>query len=48
MFQMFDRGQIPSLDDPLSTYCIGFSMMTEYNITLRQMAAQVSTTHIYS
>ena len=42
MFQMFGRGQIASLDDPLSTYCTGFSMMTEYNITLRQLAAQVS------
>ena len=42
MFQMFGRGQITSLDDPLAKYCTGFSMMTEYNITLRQMAAQVS------
>ena len=42
MFQMFGRGQIASLDDPLAKYCSGFSMMTEYNITLRQMAAQVS------
>ncbi len=41
MFQMFGRGQIDSLDDPLAKYCAGFSMMTEYNITLRQMAAQV-------
>ena len=39
---MFGRGQITSLDDPLAKYCTGFSMMTEYNITLRQMAAQVS------
>jgi CubicO group peptidase (beta-lactamase class C family) len=44
MFQMLaiGRGQIDSLDDPLAKYCTGFSMMTEYNITLRQMAAQVS------
>ena len=41
MFQMFSRGQIDSLDDPLTKYCMGFSMATEYNITLRQMAAQV-------
>ena len=42
MFQMFGRDQIASLDNPLAKYCSGFSMMTEYNITLRQMAAQVS------
>ena len=42
MFQMFGRGQIASLDDPLAKYCTEFSMMTQYNITLRQMAAQVS------
>ena len=42
IFQMFSRGQIDSLDDPLAKYCTGFSMATEYNITLRQMAAQVS------
>ena len=41
MFQMFGRGQIASVDNPLAKYCTGFSMMTEYNITLRQMAAQV-------
>ena len=45
MYQMYDRGQIKSLDDPLSKYCPTFSMINTYNsrnITLRQIAAQVS------
>ena len=41
MFQMLTRGQVGSLDNQLSNYCPGFSMMTEYNITLKQLAAQV-------
>ena len=44
MYQMYDRGQVKSLDDPLSTYCPGFSMINTYNsrnITLRQIASQV-------
>ena len=39
---MVARGQVGSLDDQLATYCQDFSMMTEYNITLKQLAAQVS------
>jgi CubicO group peptidase (beta-lactamase class C family) len=45
MYQMYDRGQVKSLDDPLSTYCPGFSMINTYNsrnITLRQIASQMS------
>lgn len=39
---MVARGQVGSLDDQLVTYCPEFSMMTEYNITLKQLASQVS------
>ena len=46
MFQMLARGQVTSLDDELTKYCPDFSMSTNYNITLRQMAAQVSDLHI--
>jgi hypothetical protein len=41
---MLARGQVGSLDDLLVTYCPEFSMMTEYNITLKQLASQVSQT----
>ena len=41
MFQMLARGQVTSLDDELTRYCPDFSMMTDYNITLKQMASQV-------
>lgn len=39
---MLGRGQINGLDDTVATYCPGFSMMTEYNITLKQLASQVA------
>ena len=48
LFQMLAQGQIASLDDRLTNYCPGFSMMTEYNITLKQLAAQVSQLNICS
>ena len=44
MYQLYDRGLVKSLDDPLSDYCTGFSMINPFdskNITLRQIAAQV-------
>ena len=39
---MLGRGQINGLDDTVAMYCPGFSMMTEYNITLKQLASQVA------
>ena len=51
MYQMYDRGLVRSLDDPLSTYCPRFSMLNPFdsrNITLRQIAAQVMGCAIYS
>lgn len=39
---MLARGQVGSLDDQLVSYCSEFSMMTEYNITMKQLASQVS------
>jgi len=44
LYQMYERGMVKSLDDPLSNYCPGFSIRNPYDsskITLRQMAAQV-------
>ena len=44
MYQMYERGYVKSLDDPLSLYCPEFSMINAFssrNITLRQIATQV-------
>lgn len=45
---MLGRGQINGLDDTVVTYCPGFSMMTDYNITLKQLASQVYSYSYYS
>ncbi|CAI8001938.1 Putative beta-lactamase-like 1 [Geodia barretti] len=45
MYQLYDRGLVKSLDDPLSDYCPRFSMLNPFNsrnITLRQIASQMS------
>ena len=49
LYRLYDQGFVKSLDDYLTTYCPDFQMQTEYNITLRQMAAQVSAgkSHVY-
>ena len=52
MYQLYDRGLVKSLDDPLSDYCPRFSMLNPFNsrnITLRQIASQVTrcTVHVH-
>ena len=48
LYQMYERGDVRSLDDAFIMYCPDFSIRNMYNsanITLRQMAAQVITSH---
>ncbi|XP_065903520.1 putative beta-lactamase-like 1 [Dysidea avara] len=46
LFQLFDRGEVKALDDPITDYCPSFSMHNPFDddnvITLRQMASQLS------
>ena len=50
MYQLYDRGLVKSLDDPLSDYCPRFSMFNPFNsrnITLCQIASQVLAVIVY-
>ncbi|XP_065902491.1 putative beta-lactamase-like 1 [Dysidea avara] len=46
LFQLLEKGHVKSLDEPISNYCLSFSIKNPYKIdnvvTLRQMASQLS------
>ena len=45
VYQMYDRGLVRSLDDPLNKFCLNFHInnpFTPDDITLRQVMSSVS------
>ena len=51
MYQLYDRGHIKSLDDPLSHYCSKFSMKNPYDlenvVTLRYGSVWIEILYVY-